>query len=57
MPAAIREAMQLGDKAAFQQAFEALSLEEQQKVATVLEALRGQQEAVGEEQEEPDGNR
>ncbi len=32
LPVAIREAMQLGDEAAFQQAFEALSPEEQQKV-------------------------
>ena len=57
LPAALREAMELGDEVAFQQAFEALSLEEQQKVEAVLEALRGQQEVVGEEQEESAGNR
>ncbi len=40
----------MGDEAAFQRAFEAFSPEEQQRVATILQTLRGQQEAVGEEQ-------
>jgi len=40
----------MGDESAFQRAFEALSPEEQQRVATILQTLRGQQEAVGEEQ-------
>jgi tetratricopeptide (TPR) repeat protein len=56
LPLAIQEAITQGDEVAFQLAFEALSQEEQQKVATVLEMLQGQEEAVGEQQAVPDGS-
>ena len=49
LPAAIREALEQGDEAKLQQAFEALSAEEQQ---TVLEALQYLQEQAEEESEQ-----
>ncbi len=50
LPAAMRKAMELGDEAALQQAFEVLTPEEQQQLATVLATLQGHQAAAGEEQ-------
>lgn len=43
LPVAIREAMERGDQAALQQAFAALSQEEQQAVAAALQFLQSQQ--------------
>ena len=44
LPAAIREAVVQGDQAAFQQAFSALSPEEQQAVVEAMQFLQGQSE-------------
>ena len=46
LPASISEALEQGDQAAFQQAFEALSPEEQQVVVEAIQYLQAQ---VGEE--------
>jgi tetratricopeptide (TPR) repeat protein len=43
LPVAIREAMVKGDQAALQQAFESLSLEEQQAVVAAIQFLQGQE--------------
>jgi tetratricopeptide (TPR) repeat protein len=49
LPSPIREALTRGDEASLQQAFEALSPDEQQQVAALLEALQ-EGEAAGEEE-------
>ena len=43
LPAAMLEAMQRGDKAAYQQAFEELSEEEQERVEAILQAVQERQ--------------
>lgn len=55
LPTAILEALAQGDEAAYQQAFDSLSQEEQQQVAALLETLQDQQEVAGDEQAAPDG--
>jgi hypothetical protein len=52
LPVTIREVLEQGDEAAFQQAFEALSREEQQVVAEAMQYLQGQQEEEGEDEDE-----
>jgi len=52
LPVSIREALERGDQAAFEQAFQALSPEEQQVVAEAIQYLQGQ--AQGEEETEED---
>jgi hypothetical protein len=52
LPVAIREAMEKGDQEAFQQAFEALSPEEQQAVMEAIQFLQSQQK--GEEGSDED---
>jgi hypothetical protein len=56
LPASIREALEQGNQVAFQQAFEALSPEEQQVVEEVMQNLQGQREKEEEddEDEEPE---
>lgn len=44
LPASIREALEQGNQAAFQQAFEALSPEEQQVAVEAMQYLQAQQE-------------
>jgi len=50
LPATLREALSQGDEAAFQQAFEALSPQDQQAVVAAIESLQAQAE---EESESP----
>ncbi len=52
LPAPIREALERGDQVAFEQAFQALSPEEQQVVAEAIQYL--QEQAQGEEETEED---
>src|SRR5205823_12390656 len=53
LPTPIREALAQGDEAAFQQAFEGLTPEDQQAVAAVLERLESRQDEGEEEQIAP----
>src|SRR6266536_2164484 len=46
LPASIRETLEQGNQAAFQQAFEALSPEERQLVLEAMQYLQGQEEEV-----------
>jgi hypothetical protein len=57
LPASIREALEWGDQAAFEQAFQALSPEEQQVVAEVIQYLQeqAQEEEETEENAEEEG--
>ncbi len=52
LPAAVREALERGDEAAFRQALEALSPEEQQRVLEAMRYLQEQAEREGEEGDE-----
>ncbi len=56
LPVTIREALEQGNQAAFQQAFEALSAEEQQVVVEAMRYLQGQEEEEegDDEDEEPE---
>ncbi len=56
LPVTIREALEQGDEAAFQQAFEALSPEEQQVVVEAMQYLQDQEEEEegDDEDEEPE---
>jgi hypothetical protein len=49
LPASIRSAIQQGDRAALQRAFEALAPAEQQQVAALLQALQGQPQQRGDQ--------
>ena len=51
MPLTIREALAQSNEDAFQQAFEALSPEEQQVVVEAMQYLQGQQEEEGEDED------
>src|SRR5207302_4071458 len=53
LPTSIREALAQGDEAAFRQAFEGLTPEDQQAVAAVVERLQSQQDEGEEEQAGP----
>jgi len=52
LPASIREALEQGNQVAFQQAFEALSPEEQQVVAEAMQYLQDQEEEEGDDEDE-----
>ena len=52
MPAAIREALERGDEAAFEQALQALSPEEQKAVVEAMRLLQVQQEEEEETEED-----
>src|SRR5205085_1892055 len=53
LPTSIREALAKGDEAAFRQAFEELTPEDQQRVAAVLQRLQSRQDEGEEEQAVP----
>jgi hypothetical protein len=52
LPATISKALEQGDEAAFQEAFEALSAEEQQVVVEAMQYLQDQEEEEGDDEEE-----